>query len=567
MPKQAPAGSKSQRAGKSVLKKRPLKSTVMSSGKRAAKPAHVVVDGKKLLQNDPKEQDILAKALEKKMPVLLENSSSELTTSLTGVGADSQVVVLKPEGNRITLALVEEAKPASETAKSADKGKEETGTKALKVRGGNPGKSAPPGELGQAAPQAASVKEQVQQALLGFGTEAPATAMAAGGREEATPWHFSNKVELPRQSFTMNAPQYGKKQVFSIRVDMQYDLYAATNPSFKYLVVKLLGSGFSAGNMVADLDYNRCNFQPEMQVYFGPTLAYKGMAIDELNPKNKNQDGSWTVTSGFEAGAALNASWPPGLEISASYNRSSSSSVTLQDFDVINQSNDTTGIFTYKLAMMEGVPVNDVDMNGELDKTNPKQWRIRRVPLLAKTLLTPRCEVIWRFPHDFNQTIKMHVRLKQWIRHTYFGTDDYWHRDPYGPNTVDTKFDIDMSRVQVPKKPEASIPQFAARVLVEYKPEKGEVFSLRSLGDGSFEILEGSSVQIPPKPREPVLAYHTVRQGEMLSALALRYYGSAERSKWLQIWIANQDVMGSNYNNMQAGMVLRIPYLNNNPRG
>jgi hypothetical protein len=560
MPKQAPASSKSQRAGKSVLSKRPVKSKVMANGKKTARPAHVVVDGKKLLQNDPREQDALAKALEKKMPVVLENSSSELTASLTGAGVDSEVVVLKPEGNRITLALTEETKPATGTAQGRERGVE-TGAKDLKVRGGNPGKSSSEARVVPSAAQEAGVEEQVEAALLAFGTEAPTTAMAAGGREEATPWHFSSKVELPRRTFTIDDTFHKKKQVFAIRVDMQYDLYAATNPAHKYLVVKLLGSGFSAGDMVIDQDHDRSYFQYQMQALFGPSLAYKGMAIDEHYPKNKNQDGSWTVTSGFEVGAALNASWPPGLEVSASYNRSSSASVNLQEFDVINQSNDTTGNFIYKMAMMEGVPVNDSSIASDLDKTKPKQWRIRRVPQLAKTLLTPRCEVVWRFPHNFDQTIKMHVQLYQWIRYIYRGTADYWHRKHFGPNTVDTTFDIDMSRVQVPKKPEAAIPQFAARVLVEYKPEPGEVFMLRSLGDGAFEILDGSTVQIPPKQGEPVLAYHTVKQGDMLSSISLRYYGSAERSKWMQIYEANWEVMGSNYNNVRPGMVLKIPYL------
>lgn len=562
MPKRTPASSKSQRAGKSVLTKRPLKSSAMGGGKKAAGPAHVLVDGKKLLQNDPKEQETLAKALEKKMPIVLENSTRELTASLTGTGVDGEVVVLKPEGNRLTLALIEEAKPTVGTAMVEDKGKE-TREKDLKVRGGNPGRSASDAVVITSAVQEAGVQEQVEQALLSFGTEAPATAMAAGGRQEPTPWHFSSKVELPRRTYTITSSQLSRNQVFSIRVDMQYDLYAATNPSHKYLVVKLLGTGFSAGDMIIDQDHARQCMQYKMQALFGPTRTYNGMAIDEHYPKNKNQDGSWTVTSGFEVGAALNASWPPGLEVSASYNRSSSASMNLQEFDVINQSNDTKGNFIYKMAMMEGVPVDDSRIDSDLDKSKPKQWRIRRVPQLAKTLLTPRCEVIWRFPHDFNQTIKMHVQLIQLIREIYRGTDGIWHRKHMGPNTVDTTFDIDMSRVQVPKKPEASIPQFAARVLVEYKPEKGEVFTLRSLGDGSFEILEGSSVQIPPKPGESVLAYHTVRQGEMLSALSLRYYGSAERSKWLQIYEANWEVMGSNYNNMQPGMVLKIPYLRN----
>ena len=56
-------------------------------------------------------------------------------------------------------------------------------------------------------------------------------------------------------------------------------------------------------------------------------------------------------------------------------------------------------------------------------------------------------------------------------------------------------------------------------------------------------------------------AEHTVAGGETLSHIALKYYGSAVKDKWMIIYEANKDVIGDNPNIIRSGQVLKIPEL------
>ena len=76
------------------------------------------------------------------------------------------------------------------------------------------------------------------------------------------------------------------------------------------------------------------------------------------------------------------------------------------------------------------------------------------------------------------------------------------------------------------------------------------------------QMLDEDLVQPQQKKVEaPVLAEHTVKEGETLSALALKYYGSADREKWMQIYDANKAVIGENPGMLKVGTVLKIPKL------
>ena len=57
------------------------------------------------------------------------------------------------------------------------------------------------------------------------------------------------------------------------------------------------------------------------------------------------------------------------------------------------------------------------------------------------------------------------------------------------------------------------------------------------------------------------VAEHTVVQDDMLSAISLKYYGTAVRDYWWLIYEANKDVIGDNYNAIKPGMVLKVPEL------
>jgi nucleoid-associated protein YgaU len=55
------------------------------------------------------------------------------------------------------------------------------------------------------------------------------------------------------------------------------------------------------------------------------------------------------------------------------------------------------------------------------------------------------------------------------------------------------------------------------------------------------------------------IAQHTVRDTDTLSGLALKYYGSTSKDKWMLIYDANKDVIGANPDVLRPGIVLNIP--------
>ncbi len=57
------------------------------------------------------------------------------------------------------------------------------------------------------------------------------------------------------------------------------------------------------------------------------------------------------------------------------------------------------------------------------------------------------------------------------------------------------------------------------------------------------------------------LEMHTLADDEILSHLALKYYGHATKKYWSLIYEANKEAIGSNPNKVRPGTVLRIPVL------
>lgn len=57
------------------------------------------------------------------------------------------------------------------------------------------------------------------------------------------------------------------------------------------------------------------------------------------------------------------------------------------------------------------------------------------------------------------------------------------------------------------------------------------------------------------------MAQHKVAAGDTLSGIALKYYGSAVREKWMVIYEANREAIGDNPGLIRLGQVLNIPEL------
>ncbi|MFP3853928.1 MAG: LysM peptidoglycan-binding domain-containing protein [Anaerolineales bacterium] len=58
-----------------------------------------------------------------------------------------------------------------------------------------------------------------------------------------------------------------------------------------------------------------------------------------------------------------------------------------------------------------------------------------------------------------------------------------------------------------------------------------------------------------------IKAEHEVKEGETLGDIALKYYGSADKEKWMKIYEQNKRVIGDNPNSIRPGQRLRIPEL------
>jgi nucleoid-associated protein YgaU len=75
------------------------------------------------------------------------------------------------------------------------------------------------------------------------------------------------------------------------------------------------------------------------------------------------------------------------------------------------------------------------------------------------------------------------------------------------------------------------------------------------------EGLPASKPAPAAAPKVEYIAEHVMKPDETLSHLSLKYYGSAIRDKWMIIYEANKEVIGSDPNHVRPGTVLKIPKL------
>lgn len=72
---------------------------------------------------------------------------------------------------------------------------------------------------------------------------------------------------------------------------------------------------------------------------------------------------------------------------------------------------------------------------------------------------------------------------------------------------------------------------------------------------------EAQKARLEAAKSSAVKSEHTVVSGDTLSGLAKKYYGSAEREKWMAIYDANKETIGDNPSAIRVGQVLQIPEL------
>jgi nucleoid-associated protein YgaU len=79
--------------------------------------------------------------------------------------------------------------------------------------------------------------------------------------------------------------------------------------------------------------------------------------------------------------------------------------------------------------------------------------------------------------------------------------------------------------------------------------------------DDQFQKMSDAIMKAQLDKGRKIKTEHTVAKDETLSHIALKYYGSATKEKWMVIYEANKDVIGDNPNVIVPGQVLKIPEL------
>ena len=87
-----------------------------------------------------------------------------------------------------------------------------------------------------------------------------------------------------------------------------------------------------------------------------------------------------------------------------------------------------------------------------------------------------------------------------------------------------------------------------------------EAMSRQEKIEAAKEILKARHAKSAP-PTPTFLAEHKVESGETLSGIALKYYQSAVKEKWMAIYEANKETIGDNPGMIKVGQLLKIPKL------
>jgi nucleoid-associated protein YgaU len=95
------------------------------------------------------------------------------------------------------------------------------------------------------------------------------------------------------------------------------------------------------------------------------------------------------------------------------------------------------------------------------------------------------------------------------------------------------------------------------------KEQKKQTETERVMGEmkAAREALNRQAGKPKAKAAPKYIAEHKVVAGDTMSGLALKYYGSAVRDKWMQIYEANKELIGDNPAFIKVGQTLNIPEL------
>ena len=441
-------------------------------------PVTVVARGKAGLSKA--EKDELKAALKRGEALVIEKTSGQSMSEVTGIAVDADLWVVRrhetlpfqvlmvvaggqdimpnysvsapgPEGEAQDAPPVNEKLPPG--AKPNDLRPESVDKDARAAARYKPAKT-PPSVL------KVNVKQGLQRALgaknwkqaqsdlaaqfLKNTTLDPITAQNVSIRTRAISddsWYFAHQV---LDVGTYWKPDTGT-QVASIDVGYFIEQFASDQPKNKWISVKTVGYGVSSsqqGVIAIDNAYHRGWFQEMIRVEYGfadtsnswnfvGSLPY-GWKLDKQGPPNANNDQNLTYSTstswGVSGTGGFQGSDPVGT-VTASYEvtTTNSHSVNIKDWKVENNSSPYKNQWDFKMSAVTGAAYDPISGGKSimLPAGSPYHCTLRGLPDLSKKVLVPDTAAVYRGPYD-NTWIPMRFQVTQWLR-------DYWRS--YDSNT------------------------------------------------------------------------------------------------------------------------------------
>ncbi|MCA9925180.1 MAG: leukocidin family pore-forming toxin [Anaerolineales bacterium] len=511
--------------------------TTASSQRKNLKPDAALINGDALLAQDAAEYEVLLAARQAGLPIVLENANRDAVQAVAGIGLEADVAVIHdgPDGVRVMVPPAVQSQKLRAGKSQIDEA--DTAEKQTSVESADDIEELPVLQSGPVAGM-----EQVANVLdeLTAVTPRPMGIKTAAAGQSNTPEPYTYYLGWEPYEWEMKWPD-GTVQRPNVGVDFKIQMIATNNPYNKFLIITSSGS-ISPGEMHYDKETARGYYLEKAKIIYGPQSLPTGMTILNSSPDNNNNKGSYSIAKGFEIGGSLDKDGPG---VSGSYNESEERSIPLQDFNVENKMNRIKGSahWTYNLASVLSKPYKRwSDMYA-----GAATFRWLEPPSIARNGFQPVTHSVWRVPDDFNETVTFEFFVEQTVRLVWlkrfknvFGMtvrSEHFNDGHFFSNKT-ASVTIDFSKVQ----PLEIVEPITVDNLVKRLDDME-----RRLG-----ILENFMLSQTPA------AKHTVRPGENLTMLALRYYGSAKKEYWMAIFEANRTVL-AHPSKIYPGQKLIIP--------
>jgi len=449
---------------------------------------------------DPHFLELLTAALERQIPLLLQETNQATMARIVGVGFENAAVIVSNRETPYHFTIQQFEQSDLDDFASFT----ETLTAVLEAN-------------------------RARTPLL---ANTPAVNPQTGDRQlqseslpSSTIRRFSVNAPPDKRTHSLSYTHNGATRTQTFTYDVGYDieLVASNNPPNKFLRIAPFGQ-FNSGSRKFDNHEARGYFLEKVNVTWTPNAtaaAEANLALRRFSPETANSIGSYSHTTGwslgFEAGVGGSKQGGPsgGVSVGLGVTQENTTTMSIPDFAATALSTGVIPDWSFELKQLYEeacgnsgtfTPVQYLNWESMHQHCPPFWWGLRTPPPLANNTFAINTEAIWSADLDYEGKISFGLASRQAMRLVASHDEDIKVVRVANPITVDF----------------STVTFYQAEEVVEPPPgEEQETGALESPRNDSFESgiglirgwicdAEEVEIQIDSRPRQPV-AYGTNR--------------------------------------------------------